>query len=318
MMEWKNVNIVAYLYPHPLDEDYDTEQEMVSWIPGFVNEPTEDQDNPIYTDANLELYNKIELDVKEAFQKGLKSMWPLCKDIHMKQMNVMIDLVFISGKKKGIAGYRYGESDPMKGIYQFDMSPKLLVDYINNLKVKANIWEHELIHLLDHMEITRSSVYAECNSRTNNLRHFILKFREEGIADLYYLLKGNHPDIHSIEEAKEMFREKVKCAGLKCKEAVRSDETFRQELYSGYHFYEAGPWLILDALQKMGADMFDNLIVECLAAFKGGKEIAEDKILQVVKMALGHMDCRKFLSYAEEVMKEKVVTVENMGNGVSE
>jgi hypothetical protein len=131
-----------------------------------------------------------------------------------------------------------------------------------------------------------------------------LKFREEGIADLYYLLKGNHPNIHSLEEAKEIFREKVKWAGRKCKEAARSDEKFRHVLYGGDHFYDVGPWLILDFLQRMGADLFDNMIEDSLTSLFDGTVIPDEKILKIIQKALEFTECNDFLNYSKNLMRE--------------
>ena len=78
------------------------------------------------------------------------------------------------------------------------------------LGLKYNtIWEHEIIHLLDHYESLKASVYAETNVAADYFKYYLLGFRIEGVAELYFLLKGGREDIKTMSEAKDKFEKNL-------------------------------------------------------------------------------------------------------------
>jgi hypothetical protein len=131
-----------------------------------------------------------------------------------------------------------------------------------------NIWEHELVHLIDHWEIVRASSFAQSDIPLNNLQYYKLKYREEGIANLFDLLDGKIDGIKSRAEAKNKFYDNYNTIKRKLLNLEKTSSDDRAMIYSGYDFYEVGPWIILDMLSEIpmvtdiiSIDILENNII---------------------------------------------------------
>jgi len=257
MTETKDIKINAYLSPHPLNEDTFLEEEWISWIPGYLKEETEEGSPSYYHDRNIELFENIEKQTEDFFRDAMNRLWPLLKDHHFKSMNIGIDYANLENSSSSLCGYEYKYSRPSKGVYHFTVSPILLNRYalfVNQQKdilPDFGIWEHELIHLLDHWEILKASSFANSDIPINNLQYYLLKYREEGIANLFDLLEGKIKGVKSIKEAKEKFHRNHAKTKERLQNLDKTNSQVREDIYSGYDFYEVGPWLILDMLGEI-------------------------------------------------------------------
>jgi peptide deformylase len=75
------------------------------------------------------------------------------------------------------------------------------------LKLKYHTtWEHEIIHLIDHWQSVKSSAYRDSDVSSVYYNYYLSQYRTEGIAELYYLLKGGIEDIKNMSQAKEKFQ----------------------------------------------------------------------------------------------------------------
>jgi hypothetical protein len=294
------LQINAYMSPHPLDEDSFLEEEWISWLPGYVKEETEDGLPSYYHDSNVALYEKIETFTNDLFKKAAERIWPLLKDHHFKKVFISIDYSNYRGDTS-LAGYEYRYSNPGKGTYHFSVDRNLLHRYSAFLDEKLdklpnmNIWEHELMHLLDHWEILKASSFAHSDLPLNNLRYYALKYREEGIANLLDLLDGKIKGISSIAKAKEVFAANYTKVKSDLSNHKKTDDKIRSEMYSGYDFYEVGPWIILDMLDEIFSLTEIADVKELEKKIANGEEISEELKLEIVRNAF-YFDTDWFMS----------------------
>jgi hypothetical protein len=256
MTRLEDIKVYAYLTPHPLDEHSYLEEDWISWLPGYKAGESEDGDSSIYCEENIALYEKIENYSASVLKAALERMWPLLNGIYFHQIQLAIDYTNYKSSD-ALAGYDHYHSDPAKGIYLFHIDQSLLNRYSHfiNGNEKAlpdmNIWEHELVHLKDHWQLVKASSFKNSAFPLNNLEHYLLKYRIEGIANLFDLLDGKIQKFKSIAEAKRKFISNYNEVNKRLQSLEKSTDKDRKEIYSGYDFYEIGPWLILDMLREI-------------------------------------------------------------------
>lgn len=297
----KDIKVDAYLNPHPLDEDSFLEEEWISWLPGYVQGETEEGLPSYYHEANIDLFEKIEGLTVKVFTNALLRMWPLLEDHYIQSINIGIDYSNYSGSSSTLAGYHYQYSKPSKGKYYFSVDRNLLIRYATFVNQNINklpnlgIWEHELVHLLDQWELVKASAFAHSDLPANNLYYYLLKYREEGIANLFDLMDGKIDELKSIKDAYALFQNQFLKIKEKLKGVDNTNSNFRSEIYSGYEFYSAGPWIILDMLREipMVTDKYD---IDMLEKKIVSKENIDDSIkLEIMKHAF-HVDTEWFYS----------------------
>jgi hypothetical protein len=297
VVEVSNVNVSSCLHPHPLISDSyaDLEEHWFSWIPGFDStDKGDDDEDPLFRDNNIQLYEKIESIAVECFNKALANMWPLLHNYLINSIHITVDATgMLCNSSSTLAGYNFVDSTPPKGNYRFDLSPnylqKLLVSSTNGekLSLKYNtIWEHEIIHLLDHYESLKASVYAETDIAADYFKYYLLGFRIEGVAELYFLLKGGREDIKTMSEAKDKFEKNL--ANIKNYISENSIVTFKDKntVYKSYDFYEVGPWVILDFLRTFEGEFHEELINSIIVKVEAGEEIEHNVVIDIIKIAL--------------------------------
>ena len=290
MSSAQELKINAYLSPNPLDEDSFIEEEWISWLPGYIKGETEDGMPSYYHDSNIALFENIESFTAVLFKKATERIWHLLNEHHFK--NIFISIDYSNYKSAtSLAGYDYKNSNPGRGSYQFSVDQNLLSRYSAFLDAKIdtlpnmNIWEHELIHLLDHSEILKSSSFAHSDLPLNNLRYYALKYREEGIANLLDLMDGKIKGISAIAKAKEAFAANYTKIKSDLSNHEKTDDKIRSEIYSGYDFYEVGPWIILDMLDEIFSLTEIADVKKLERKIVNGEEISEELKLEIIRNA---------------------------------
>jgi hypothetical protein len=300
MKSYKKLNINAGIWPHPLDEDSDVEEDFYSDILGYISGETEDGEPSYFNEKNLELFDRIENFLAERCRKGAQRMWPLLNDLYFRTIYVSADVAFGS-YTASLAGYSPNRSMPEKGVYSFTVKRRLFDMYNAYLQgatdtlPDSNIWEHEFVHLLDHSEILKGEVFRNSDIPQNNLTYYILNYREEGIANLLDLLDGNLKGVGSINEAKTLFAERCDKVRSVLSTTDSTTPQIRESIYSGYHFYEIGPWIILDMLREIPM-VTDLISIETLEQqIVDGEDIPESLKLEIIRNAF-YIDVEWFLS----------------------
>lgn len=298
--------IWSYIHPHPLDGDSECEDEFLSWLPGFLNEPDEEQGIPAYRrDENIALYRRIEEDAEQWLREAMVRLWPLLRDHRFKSVQLIIDIYGFMLNGNSIAGYNSHDSKPELGVYHLILSSNLLHKWLI-VKAESRVFsfddhysmEHELIHLLDHWQLVKESVYKSSNEPRENLKFVILKFRSEGLAELSKLLQGHYDSVGSVEEAASLFRDHWTACRERVAGMERTDEKTRLELYESYLHYSAGPWLVLDMLRTFEGGWHLEIIEQCLATISRKQAVNHETLLKVLKIAL-RVDLVHFLEYAD-------------------
>jgi hypothetical protein len=305
------VKVYAYLTPDPLDEDSCLETECMEWLPGFdSNEDSEDGMHPFHRDENIALFKSIEFITVIHFRKSLKNLFPLLQDHLFDHIQIAIDHQGLISRGTSMAAYDYGNSSPEMGKYVMHASQEMIASYINvdydwtklSLK-KSLVWEHEIIHLLDTWEVVRSCVYKSSNSAENKFTYYLLSYRIEGIAELYYLLNAGYKEINSVEAATKAFQKGIQQVQQRMAEGEMSKDDWERDVFSDMDCYEAGPWLLLDMLRSFEGYWHEELIDEALNSITAGKPLERSKILEIVKIAL-RVKLEYFLEYIKPLVPE--------------
>jgi hypothetical protein len=301
-----DISIYAYLTPHPLDEFSDIEPDFLEWIPGFINEEDEEGMSPVYRDSNIEIYNKIESLTAQYFKDSVRTMWPLLSEMYINSMQIAIDIFgLISPSSTSLAGYVHGRSTQASGNYTFQLDINLLMTYLKMEEKNEplsfhdkSVWEHELIHMLDQMSLTEASLYCKSASPHENFKYYLIKFREEGIAELYYLLNG-HLKINNIQDALDQFKAVAVAKKSELDFSVPSTDKTKNDLYKGLDFYKLGPWVVLNVLREIEIDWEEDMIANCIEKITNKEVIPIETILMVIKKAL-IVGPNRFLNHIEK------------------
>jgi hypothetical protein len=292
----EDLKIEAYLAPHPLDDFSGLEDEYLTWIPGFLNEVDEIEELPaIYRECNIKIYDEIEALTEFHFRNSIKNLWPLLSKIQFNSLMVAIDITGALTKQQNTsASYLYEKSSQIEGKYTFGLDRNLLHSYLQAQVKKTaldehdqSVWEHELIHMLDHENILKGSIYGSSDSPSENFKYFFLKFRQEGIANLYYTLKGN-TKIENLDRAiKEFIKFSIE-KKAKLDFTRPTNEEIVDELLNGFEYYTIGPWIILDLLRDQweNIDIHHEMIEKCIENLEKKQPIEEETILEVIKLGL--------------------------------
>jgi hypothetical protein len=302
-----DINVIAYLVPNPLEEFSGIDGDFLTWIPGFLNEVDEEEELPaIYRDCNIKIYEEIEALTEEHFKKSINNMWPLLEKIQFRYIQIQIDIAgYLSKSKNGSAAYLPDRSNQIYGEYTFRLDRNLLHSY---LQAKANntaldnfdlsVWEHELIHLLDHEEILKGTLYGLSDAPSENFKYFFLKFRQEGIANLHYVLNRNLK-IKNLDTAIKDFIQFATEKKKKLDLSKPTNEAIVLELLSGFEYYNIGPWIILDLLRDQWENIHYEMLNDCIANLESNQPIEKETILEIIKLGL-QLDSITYLKMAEK------------------
>jgi len=290
----ESVKVNAYLNPHPLDSDSTIEAEELLWLPGFdARSIDEDGEHPIFRDHNCQIYESIEKMTEDMFRVAITNIWPLLDCYIISQISISIDYTGLLLGNNSLAAYNYINSRPEYGYYRFDLTRSYLLRQLKTLEEGKNLslkfittWEHEIVHLLDHWESVKASMYRDSLESSIIYTYYILKYRSEGIAELYYLLKGGIEDIKSIKDAKHRFKINIDSTKNKLRGTNTIAPKEKESILNTYDFYEIGPWIILDLLISFEGGFHREFILSIISDCENGVMIKNEDILQVIKIAL--------------------------------
>jgi hypothetical protein len=224
------------------------------------------------------------------FRRACKNLWPFLEHTGFKSISIGIDVI---GIESSMAGYYHNFSDEGKGNYGFVLSYDILEQYLNyqlgNVKelrpVTKYMWEHELIHLLDHKNLTEFKFANRSTDVREFLVHYLLSYRNEGIADLYYFL-NNGPDVKNLDRARGIFIEDISCFSAVEWEHYEIIKEKEWEMMQTYHFYSIGPWIILHILTCPEYKNSLPAAAEVITKLHRGESIENETILKIIKSAL--------------------------------
>ncbi len=242
--------IYTYLTPNPFDSDDYAEEDNFSWIPGYVAGEDEDETPSFFREENTRLLNSIMESFSADILAALQRLQPLLDKFYLRNVNLALDLSgHLLPKKSTLAGYHYHYSQPAQGNFSFSVDRNMIYRkalFLRDGKKSAlpdlNLWEHELIHLYDHEQLVAASMLKDSEIAKNNLDYYCLKFREEGLANLFDLMDGKIRDIQGLVQAKEKFIACYREVEKKLQGHTSTTRALREDLYKGFDFYEIGPW----------------------------------------------------------------------------
>jgi len=229
--------------------------------------------------------------VKKNFLEAFERMMPLLGAVPIS--NILLKLNILTTSTGTLASYDYGKSDANAGKYVFVVKPDLIVEYLANwffddapLSPSAcYTWEHELIHMLDHNYISELDYNNERPDITEVLVEFILSFRSEGIAELFYFMK-NHSQYRSIKAARTVFLRKMESLRNRPWDNPLFVKNARRSIQCDNNYYTIGAWMVLHVL---GCEAYKQMTAEAaLVALKINKrqEMTDEEIVSIVRQAL--------------------------------
>lgn len=299
MSELPDIKVYAFLDPDPTDPRIEMEEESVSWIPGYLNEQTPEGLAPCLHPTNRELYEKIKELAVSHFALAFERMSPMFDDYFFQPIQISLDLKEIIHQTEFLAEFDEHKSMQYNGSYHFYASKYLIRSYglelIKNKSVlpSLNIWEHELIHVLDAKQVLKASMFKTSIDPNNNLIYYILKYRLEGIASFLDLFDGKISMIKSIEEAKALFETNVENVKSILSQHVKTTGKIRQSIYFSTDFYTVGPWLVLDQIRSYIPDYKWNEITKMI---NDGADIEDEIKFDLLSSALNDSN-ENFLSH---------------------
>jgi hypothetical protein len=279
----------------------------------FPKEPQEDEiesynDNYNKEDPNGLNFRKICSDVvRRHFDDGWNTMKPLLNDKKIKSIEIIIDLIGVKDTSTIVAfvpplSTHAGDMDFTVGFY---VNKYLLEVYLKdywdkNFELKIfykSVWHHELIHFLNYNYKNDLDYYNFQNSRIRGklvLNH-LLRFRVEGVADLYYTLK-NHGAIKDMVSARKGFRDEInRIVNLPWQYLADLKELI-SSLRSTYSYYDLGPWMVLHALScPDNSDRFPQ-VNEIMKHISVGDVIDDQEVFPIIRKAL-QLDNYTFLKF---------------------
>ena len=118
-----------------------------------------------------------------------------------------------------------------------------------------------------------------------NFKYYLIKYREEGIADLYSVLNGNK-DFINIEEAINQFKESAIKQKNEIDFTVPTTDKTKDKLFDGNDFYTYGPWLILEILRDIDEIFEEDTILKIIEKLEKKEPIDSESINEVIRRAV--------------------------------
>lgn len=292
-----NIHTSILNHPHYMnEEDRDwVDEDQFNWLPGFDQNEDSEGESGLSNKNNIKLFSELERKAKVGFQNAMVSLKPLFESHYFNNVFISIDLIGLLVNGNSLASYNYYYSEPQFGNYYFQIGWRQL-----NSELKDYVWEHELLHLLDHRLIDRASVYKNSDETIDKFRFYMLEYRIEGFAELYYLLKGKYDNIDNINKAVDKFSQNI----TNLKNQIDAESVLDEKILKSYDFYELGPWIMLDLLRTHACNSYEELINETLEKLYSKQIIEESKILEIIKAAL-NIDHYFFIEYCTKLIDNK-------------
>ncbi len=284
-MTTKDLPVSVYFMTDPEDLEY----EIIEDFPGNYDE--EDPDGKCF-------FNTSEEVIHAHFIEACENMAPFLKDRHFSSLTVGIDIL---GILSGDASYFSDRSSSLDGKYLFKASRGLLYTYLKNYwepdfdlsSYDRYIWEHEIVHMLDHENIVNDKFSYESGLRKYWIKH-LLSYRNEGVADLLYTLKGFNT-INSMSDAFRKFQEDRRAFLEINWELTGYLNSWEKQIQNASHIYSVGPWMILHALSLSGDKYVKDLVTSAISQVSNGEVVSEQTIFELLRYAL-ELNCNQFIS----------------------
>jgi hypothetical protein len=223
-------------------------------------------------------------------RKALKRMEPLLKGREIKYFFVSLDIMGPSGV---YGSYYFNNSGKDTGVHSFCINPQLMFLYLKHhwsgnekyLKKTMYFWEHELMHMLDLSQVATFRYHLDSNDPREYMVQYLLSYRIEGIADLFWLMKGKNR-VNSMATARKRFSlEMERIAGMPWEEAT-SVTALRDRVLNTGIFYSIGAWSILNALRLPAFGDHKDLVQDVITGIRRGYEFTDEVIVQIARLAL--------------------------------
>ncbi len=224
------------------------------------------------------------------FRNACENLWPLLEGIQFQSISIGIDVV---GLERGMAGYYHEASERNDGHYGFSVSRNVLKEYLShhldqNISLSihtSHMWEHEIIHMCDHKNLVEFRYNKSSTDVREFLIQFLLSFRNEGLADLLYLMTGNCI-IKSLDEAQTGFRKAIARFNAIEWEDGSLIRQRQYEVMQTYDFYSIGPWAILHVLSHPGYRGLTPRVNSDVRNMTNGKIPEGNQMVELVRDAL--------------------------------
>jgi len=281
----ENLPVSIYFMTDPEDLEY----EIIEDFPGNYDE--EDPNGKCFFNTSEEVCHAY-------FMQACQNMAPLLKDRPFSSLSVGIDIL---GVFNCHASYFNGRSSSLDGKYLFIASRSLLSAYLKNYwendfvlsPLNRFIWEHEIVHMLDHENIVNDKFSFATGLRKFWIKHF-LSYRNEGVADLLFTLKG-HNSIISMECALQKFQEDKRAFHEINWELTGYLNSWEKQIQNASHIYSVGPWMILHALSLSGNEYVKDLVTSAISQVSNGGVVSEQTIFELLRYTL-QLDNDQFIS----------------------
>jgi len=280
-----------YVYFKNDEIDPDILQDIIEGMPGEYDD--EDTEGADFLNISCEV-------VRKNFILGWNEVSPLFEDKKINSIHVAID---IDGLTNGIAGYMTEESDEPAGKYVFLASITLLEFYLKefweqNYKLshfKKSIWQHELIHLLDHKTDAEARILQRNPNPGALALFYLLKFRSEGIAELYYSVRHNE-EISDMSAARKVLSCEIdRMVNLPWHDN-EGNETLQTELQKTFAPYTSGPWMVMHVMSCPENPERSPQLPEMMERLNKGEKLETQEIIPLLRQTL-KLDNYTFLKF---------------------
>ena len=281
----EDLPVSVYFMTDPEDLEY----EIIEDFPGNYDE--EDPNSKCFFNTSLEV-------CRAHFMNACLKMEPFLKDRHFSSLTVGIDIL---GVYSSIASYYFSLSSSLEEKYHFMASRGLLYTYLKNYwepdfelsSYDRYIWEHEIIHMLDHENIVNEKFSFESGLKEYWIK-LLLSYRNEGVADLLFTLKGFNP-IDSMAVALRKFQDDIRAFHEINWAAKGYLNSWEQQLQNVSHIYSVGPWMILHTF-SLSDDKYLKDLAESSVSFLGkGVALDDQTAFELIRYAL-KLDNDQFIS----------------------
>lgn len=276
------------------DEDFEME-----WFEGYHGFHIEEQE------AEFDFFERINGAVENHFQKALTEVEPLLRSITIKQINLVSDYSGVLSLDGAIASWWYGRSQTVDGHYTIVASPRMINACLHLMDnpdhelggTISTTWHHELIHLADQKAILRSGNWHKAGSDRMVRRKYLSKYREEGIAELWYVGKG-HSKAREIENGREYFsKDLTRIAGI-VSMGHKDRKSYSREVLNSNSYYYAGPWMVLHALSCSSCTIIATIVCVAIEKIAQGELLSNEELFDLINASV-NMDVETFMEALE-------------------
>lgn len=287
----EGIRIVSYCTP---DEEFE-----LDWLDGYPGFNIGEQEE------EFDFFNRIDNAVESFFRKALAEMEPLLRDINVEEIQVVSDYSGIITPPGTVAHWNYARSKPENGRHTLVASPSLISRSLHLAQNPsfdpgsnaATTWQHELIHLVDQEAIIHSDKWRQYSSDNMILRKYLSGYREEGIADLWFLGKG-HSRVNNFSSARERFNVDLDRINEMNTGSFKDRKAYGRAVTDTKTFYAAGPMMVLHALCVSDEKETANQAACAAEKIAAGEILTNEELFFLIRAAV-KMDIETFMSALE-------------------